>query len=194
MAGMDFGAGREGEQFLADGAQELGVVAAGQIGAADGALEECVAGNDAVGFGNVEADASGGMAGGFEGTECVAAEGEDIAFGEWAFDGGEFDGWQAEEGGLVADGLVEGEFAGVHVDLDAEGGFGLGQGTNVVQVGVGDENGLDADVELVDGGKNDARFIAGIDEEGFAGVLVGQDAAILLEVKTHRDNLVNHTL
>lgn len=194
MAGMDFGAGREREQFLADGAEELSVVAAGQIGAADGTFEESIAGDDAARFGDIKAHASGGMAGGFEGAECVAAEGEDIAFGQGPLDGGEFNGRQAKEGGLVADGLVEGEFAGVHVDFDAEGGFGLGEGADVVQVGVGDEDGLDADVELVDGGKNDAGFVTGIDEESFAGVLVGQHAAILLEVKTHRDYLVNHTL
>lgn len=172
----------------------MGVIAAGKIRAADRSLKESVAGDDAVGLGNVEADAGGGVAWSLESLQFVAADFQNVAFRKRVFNVGHLYGRKTKKSGLLADGFVERDFAGVHVSFDAEGGFRLGKCADMVQVGVGDQDGLDLYLQLVDGGKNDARFIAGIDQKGFARVLVGENAAILLEVKPHRDYLVNHTL
>jgi len=48
-------------------------------------------------------------------------------------------------------------------------------------VGVGDEDGFDGDAETVDFSEDDSRFVAGINEEGFFGVFVGDDGAVLLK-------------
>ena len=64
VAGDDDGCVGERQQLLVDGADEHGAVAAGQVGAADRAGEEGVAGEQQMLRGEVEADAALGVAGG----------------------------------------------------------------------------------------------------------------------------------
>ncbi len=58
MAGDDGDLVGEGEEALVDGGEELAGVAAGEVGAADGAGEEGVSGQEEGLVGEVEADAA----------------------------------------------------------------------------------------------------------------------------------------
>ncbi len=79
MSGVDRKGVGEGGEF-AEGAGEFAGVAAGQVGAAGGASEERVAGEEGpVGF-EPEADAAGGVAGGVEHRPARAGQFQDIAF------------------------------------------------------------------------------------------------------------------
>ena len=51
----------------------------------------------------------------------------------------------------------------------------------MIEMGVGDEDGLDGDAEAVDFSEDDSRFVARINEEGFLGVFVGDDRTVLLK-------------
>ena len=66
VAGDDFGFVGQGEQAGLDGVDDLVVVAAGQVGPADAAGEECVSGEDHLERLEMEADGALGMAGGVE--------------------------------------------------------------------------------------------------------------------------------
>ena len=55
--------GRQGEQALLDGAYELGVIAIGKVGAANGALEEGIASEEHTTILGIEAESAGGVAG-----------------------------------------------------------------------------------------------------------------------------------
>lgn len=51
----------------------------------------------------------------------------------------------------------------------------------MIEVGVGNEDRFDFDLETVDLSKDDTGFVAGIDEKSFFGFFVREDRAILLE-------------
>lgn len=194
MAGVDLGFRGEGEQLGAYAIEEAIEVAAGQIGTADGAAEECIACDDSLCSGYVKADAGGGMTGRLTHFKLALAEGKLHAGAQFVLDGGEAGFGQVEHLSLLGDGLIEIVLTRVHPGIDAESLFHLGQGADVIEVGVGDEDALDANLQPFDLGEYAAGLIARVHNEGFAGVFVGENRAILLEENPHRDDRVNHTL
>lgn len=59
MSGKHYGGVGESEQLISYGFDKNRVVSTREIGASDGALEECVAGDHKSRFGTVESDAAG---------------------------------------------------------------------------------------------------------------------------------------
>lgn len=96
-------------------------------------------------------------------------------------DGGCAGGGEAEHGCLFADSVVEILFAGVHVGWNFQGFFCFGKSADVIEVGVGDEDCFDGYPETVDFSEDDSWFVAGINQEGFFGVFVGDDRTVLLK-------------
>lgn len=76
---IELGGIGQGEDFVADGLDELGVVAAGQVGAADAALEDDVAAEEPPFLAVVKRDVPGAVARGEEYLKLAFAEGDDIA-------------------------------------------------------------------------------------------------------------------
>ena len=124
MAGIDrqvFGQGGE----LAQGAGQGAGVAAGQVGAAGGAAEQRVAGEQGVVVLEFPADAAGGVAGGFDDRPARPGEFEDVAFLDEDEGALGFIGGVVEAGEVV---LVGKAPRGVpRMDVDG-GGTGGGEG------------------------------------------------------------------
>ena len=66
VPGIDDGFRRQGEETLPDGAQQLRMIAAGEVGAPDGAVEQGVAAEDGIFRGKVDGDAARRMPGGIQ--------------------------------------------------------------------------------------------------------------------------------
>ncbi len=194
MTGVDLGFRGERQELGANALKEAVEVAAGQVSPADGAAEEGVAGDDTLGGGNVEADAGRRVPRSFTYLQHILTQGYLHASAQFMFDGGEARFGQVEQEGLFGHGLVEVVFPGVHPGLDVEGLLHLSEGTDVIEVGVGDEDALDGNLQPFDLGEYAAGLIARVYDEGFAGVFVGENGAILLKENPHRDDRVNHTL
>ena len=79
MAAVDDGVGRELGDNIVKAVHEVVVITAVEVGTSDAHLEEGVAGEGHMLFGTVEDDAAGGVAWGFEDTELVVAEADDLA-------------------------------------------------------------------------------------------------------------------
>ena len=212
MTGDDFGGVGQGPKMVMDGVQQLAGVASGQVGAADGAGEESVSGDEEALLGKVEADAALGVAGGVEdgageaGRSLVwwgavefglgaglkaGADGDEAAVGEVVVGRGDLGGGDTEPAGLDVDHLNQGEI----VLVVKHGGAGdlleaLSAG-DVVDVGVGDEDLLDGELVLLQQGQDAADVIAGIDHDGLAGGLVAEDGAVALE-RTDSEDFMDH--
>ena len=171
-----------------DGAEKHGAVAPGEIGAADGAGEEGVAGEEEVLGGEVEADAALGVAGG---EEDVAGE------GWWpVVDGSDGDDAAVLEGvvGRVDFGGVHAQPAGLHVHhfdqrkvarVIEDGGAGdlleAGGSGDVIDMRVGDEDLLDGEFVAGKDGEDAGDVVAGIDDDGFVRRFIAQDGAVALQ-------------
>ena len=71
-----------------------------------------------------------------------------------------------------------------HLDLRAvDGGAGRlrdrGDGADVVEVGVGEQDRVDPDPELVDGAEDPLRLLAGVDDQPAVGAVAADDVAVL---------------
>jgi hypothetical protein len=182
VAGDDCDLIGEGEETVVDGGDELAGVAAGEVGAADGAGEKGVSGEKEGLVGQVEADAALGVARGVEDGAAETGDGDELAVVEGVVGGGgDLGGGDAEPTGLDVHHFYQGKIVLVVED----GGSGealeaLGSG-DVVDVGVGDDDLLDGEVVLIEDGDDAGDLVAGVDDDGFEGDLVAQDGAVALQ-------------
>ena len=168
VAGVDGKVVGQGGE-LAEGAGEGARVAAGEVGAAGGAAEEGVAGEEGLVVVEQPADAAGGVAGGFEDFPEGVAEFEGGVFGD-VDDGAVWGGGGVVEAGeVVAGGEAPGGVEGVDVDGSGEGAGEFGKGGEVVDVAVGEQVGDDDGVEFAETGQKLGGVVAGIDHDGLAG-------------------------
>ncbi len=182
---------REGEEAVVDGLEELFCVAAGEVGAAYGAGEEGVAGDQEFLVGEVEAGAALGVAGGVEDGGGEAGDRDGLVVGEVGVGWGDLGGGDAEPAGLEVHHLDQGQ-----VELVVEdGGSGealelLGSG-DVVDVGVGDYDLLEGELVAGEGGDDAGDVVAGIDDDGLVGGFVAEDGAVALE-RAYYEDFVDH--
>ena len=176
VAWEDDGGGWEGEDFAADACDEEGVAAAGEVGAADAAGHEGVAGEGAGAGGVDEDEAVWGVAGDVGDGELEAGDGDG---GVEVVAEGMVDGVIRDiEGGAgpLANERFESVIRGAGVPC-VDGGTGGGDGGgvhDVVEVGVGEEEGGWADIFC---GEEVGHAIRGVDDDpsigGFEGETVG---------------------
>ena len=69
--------------------------------------------------------------------------------------------------------------------------FELERAADMVDVGVGDEDLLECEAEVGEAAVDAGDLVAGIDDDGFAGFLVGNDGAVALQ-RADRKGLENH--
>ena len=181
MTGVNLGVGRQSEQLGADALEQALEAAAGEIRAADRAAEQRIARDDPIRLGNVKADAGWGVARCFKHFKGVAAKSELHTFGQRVIDGGFAGSRKPEYGRLLVDRVIEILLTRMHVGRDIQRLFHFGEGADVIEVSMGDQNRFDFDLETVDLSKDDTGFVAGIDEKSFFGFFVREDRAILLE-------------
>ena len=191
MAGDDHSGIGEGEKLLTDRADEGGAVAAGQVGTADRAGKEGVAGEEQILGGQMQADAALGVAGCVEDVTAQARNGDDAAVFEGVVGRVDVGGGHAEPTGLHVHHLDQGKIAGIVEDGRAGQLFQAGGAGDVVDVGVGNEDLLDGEAVLLEEGDNAGDVVAGINDDGFAGVFIAQDRAVALQHADGED-LVDH--
>src|ERR1700722_628314 len=116
---------------------------------------------------------------------------DDLAFVQGVVGSGDGGGGDAEPVGLNVHHFYLGEVVFVVEDggtgelLEAVGS------SDVVDVGVGDEDLLDDEVVLGEEGHDGGDVVAGVDDDGFVGGLVAEDGAVALE-GSDGDNFVDH--
>jgi hypothetical protein len=191
MAGDDGCIVGQREKTLVDGAQKLASVSSGEVGAADGAGEECVPGEKERLGRDVETDAAFSVAGGMDDGAGEAGDGDELAILEGVVGGRDGGGGDAEPTGLNVHHFDQREIVLVVED----GGTGellepMGSG-DVVDVGVGDDDFFDGESVGGEGGHDARNVVAGINYDGFVGVLVSEDGAVALQ-RTDGEDLVDH--
>ena len=191
--GMTFTSSGRVKKTVVDGLEEGAGVAAGEVGASDGAGEEGVAGDEEFVVGEVEAAAAFGVAGGVDDGAGESCDGDELAVFEVVVGGGDLGRGDAEPAGLHVHHLDQGEIELVVEDGGAGEAFELQGSGDVVDVGVGDDDLLDGEVVLREFGDDAADVVAGIDDDGLAGGLVAEDGAVALE-RADDEDLVDHGL
>ncbi len=87
----------------------------------------------------------------------------------------------AEPGGLLGHDLQLGQIVFVEEDGRAGEALELERAADVVDVGVGDEDLLEREAEIGEAAMDAADLVAGIDDDGLAGLFVAQDGAVALQ-------------
>jgi len=116
VAGQNFGFIWEREQAVLDGIENLVRVAAGEVGAADAACEEGVAGDEQAERGEVEAYGALGVAGSMEDLGGVTREAYEEAVGEVFIGRRGFGGVNADPAGLLGHDFELGQVALIEED------------------------------------------------------------------------------
>ena len=128
----------------------------------------------------MEADRALGVAGSVQDLGRVAVEANDLAVGEAFVGRGGFGCVNAEPGCLSSHHLQQRQVVFVEENGSAGKALELERSTDVVNVGVCDENLLELEAEGCQAAVDAGDFVAGIDDDGLAGVLVAQDGAVAL--------------
>ncbi len=191
MAGYDPGFVRQGEQAGLDGVDDLLGVAAGKVGAADAAGKERIASEDHVEWGEVKTDGALSMAGGMEDPGWVGAQADMLAISEDIIRRSGFRGFDTYPRRLFGHDLELGEVVFIEKDGGAGQGFEFDGSADVVDVSVRNQNLLEGEAERVESAMDAGDFVTRIDDDGFAGLLVGQNGAVALE-GTDRKRFENH--
>jgi hypothetical protein len=191
VPGEYFGVVGEGEETVVDGLDELLGVSSGQVGAAYGACEEGVPGDEEFVVGDPETGAALGVAGGVKDGGGEAGDADGVIVSEVGVRRGDLGGCDAEPTGLEVHHLDQRE-----VELVVEdGGSGealelLGSG-DVIDVGVGDDDLLEGELVASEGSDDAGDVVAGVDDDGLVRDFVAEDGAVALEGAYYED-FVDH--
>ena len=189
VARVDHGVVRQLHEFAAERVHNLLHGATPEIGAADAAGEKHVTGKE-LGIGQheidadvweIQADAARRVTRsvnhfGFEETPA-----ERVAFFEKVIDCGEFRGSDAEKRGLHVHALVERKIFAMHEHWRSGEMVELGQAADVVDVGVGADDGFCGKAVATEELEDAADFVTGIDDDGLARNGIADDGAIALQ-------------
>jgi len=191
VAGDDYGFIGQGQHGLVQRAHDLLHGAAGQVGAADGAGEQRVAGDQFLLRSEIQADAAFGVAGGVQDLGGVRSGSDGVSGRDAAIN---FDfagrGHSAPER-LDVEHFEQGVVVLVEQDGRAGGGAEFHGSADVVNVGVGDDDLFDLEIVLADEGEDVVDVVARINDHGFAGGLVADDGAVAVQ-RADGEDFVDH--
>jgi hypothetical protein len=191
VTGEDPGFIGKAEEAGLDGLDDLAGIAPGQVGAADAAVEEGIAGNDHFEGLEVKADGALGVAGCMENLGGVTIEADQEAVGEAGVGGGHIRGGNADPGGLRVHHFEQGQVVFIEENGCSGEVLQLECAADMVDVGVGYQDLLDFEAEVGEAAIDSADFIAGVDDDGFGSFLVAQDGAVALQ-RADRECLEDH--
>jgi len=191
VAGQHFGFVGEGQKAGLDGVNNLTVVSAGQIRAADAAGKEGIAGDDHLERGKVEADGALGVAGGVQDLSGVPVQAYAQAVGEGFVRGRGLWRGDAQPIGLSRHHFEQGQIVLIEQDGRSSEALEPERAAYVVDVGVCDENLLELEAEFCKAALDAADLVAGIDDDGLAGFLIAQDSAVAFE-RADGEGFKNH--
>ena len=182
VAGQHYGVFWQHQQFLADIAQEVGMAAALEIGAADGFVEQHVAGNQQVLFGAVKHHMAGSVAGDVQHLEAVCAHVQLVAFFQPAVRAHWLGHRKTEVGGDFGQVVEQPLVVSVRADYRQRGTLNhLGHTTGVVEVAVGEPNGFWLHAEFGGFFQQLRHIAAHVYPRGFFAVFVPQERTVLAE-------------
>jgi hypothetical protein len=191
MAGQDPGVVGKRQEPGFDGVDDLARVAAGQIGAADAAGKQGIAGNDHLERFEMKTDRTLGVTRRVQHFGGVAVETDTQAIGEAYVWRGHIRRGNADPRRLFLHHLEKREVIFVEKDGSAGEVLQLECAADVVNVTVRDQDLLELESEVGEAAVNAADFIAGIDDDGFGGILVAKEGAIALQ-GADDERLENH--
>jgi hypothetical protein len=191
VAGQDAGVARQGQETGFDGLDDLARVSAGEIGAADAAGKQSIAGNDHLERLEMKTNRTLGVTGRVQNFSGVAIETDTQAIGEAYIWCGHIRGWNADPCRLFLHHLEKREIIFVEKDGSAGEVLQFERTADVVDVAVRDQDLLELESEVGEAPVNPADFIAGIDDDGFGGILVAKEGAIALQ-GADDERLENH--
>ncbi len=161
-----------------NGFDDLGGIASGQVSATDAAGKERVAGDEQFERGKVEADGALRVSGRVQYRGGVVLEADTAAVDQAAVGGSGFRGLDAQPGGLGFNHFEQRQVVFVEEDGRARQALEAERASHVVNVGVGDENLLEGEAKFSEAAMNAADLVAGVDDDGFAGLLVAEQGAV----------------
>jgi hypothetical protein len=171
----------EREQAALDGLDDLLAVASRQVSAANAACEESVAGEDHFERGEMKADGALGVTRGVKDLGWVGIEAYAEAVREGLIGRSCFRRLDTDPGCLLGHDPEQGKVVFVEKNGRAGEGFKFERSADVIDVGVGDEDLLESEAEGGEAAMDAGDLIAGVDDDGFAGFLVGEDGAVALQ-------------
>ncbi len=189
VAGMDDGGVWELEKFISERQHDVVVGAAPEIRAADTAGKERVAGEElglaegeiAAIVRKVERNAAGRVAGRVNDAGEEVAPLEDIAFLEQLVNFDEFRRAHAKERGLHFHAAIERKVVAMHHDRRGGVLIELGEAANVVDVGVGADDGFDSKLIAAEKAEDALDFVTRINDDGFQSARIADDGTVALE-------------
>lgn len=176
-----------------DRLDELLGVASWEIGAAYGAGEEGISGEEQRLLGEIEADAAFGVAWSMEDGAGQSRDGDDLAVFQAGVGRGNFRGGDAEPSGLNVHHFDQRQVVLVVEDGRSGELLEVLRSGDMVDVGVSDDDLLDRELMLFEGGDDAGDVVAGIDDDGLAGDFIAQDGAVALE-RAYDEDFVDHGL
>ena len=181
MAGQNPGFARQRKQAGVDGVDDLIGVPAGQVGAADAAFKERVAGHQQLERGKVQADRALGMAGSVDDLGGVALQAHNLAIGQAFIRRRGLRRRNADPGGLHLHRLEKRPVVFIQKNGRAGQLLELESAAHVVDVGVGEENLFQFEAKFGEPAVNALSLVAGIDDNGLAGLRIAQQGAVGLQ-------------
>src|SRR5690606_5222567 len=169
----------QGVEAIADGADDLLEVAAPQVGAANAATKQGVPRHQGLAVVEPETDGPGGMPRGVQGDTTAAAE--ILVVLKEMVGPGQPDGRQAKTPALLLDALPQEQIPLVEMDRRAGGSLDLPRGKDVVEVGVGVDDGDHPKTQGVEFIENKVGIAARIHQKRLAGEGVTDDRAVALQ-------------
>src|SRR5271165_678056 len=164
-----------------DGVDDLPVVAAWQVGAADAACKERVSGDEEFERSKVQADRALCVARGMNHLRGERGKANNLAVAERFVRRGGLRGRNTKPTGLLLHDLDLGQVVLIEQDGRARQPLELERAAYMVDVGVSHENLLQSEAQIAQATMNAANLVAWIDHDGLAGLLVAQNGAIALQ-------------
>jgi hypothetical protein len=191
VAGQDPGVAGQGQEPGFDGLDDLARVAAGEIGTADAAGKQSIAGDDHLERLEMKTNRTLGVTRCVQHFSGVAIETDPQAIGEAYVGSGHIRRGNADPRGLLLHHLEKREIVFVEKDGSSGEVLQLERAADVVDVAVRDQDLLELEAKVSEAAVNSADFIAGIDDDGFGGILVAKQGAVALQ-GADDERLENH--
>ena len=182
VAGQHYGVFGQHQQFLADIAQEVGMAAAFEIGAADGFVKQHVACDQQVLFGAVKHHMAGRVAGDVQHLEAVCAHVQLVALFQPAARAHRRRHGKTKVGGDFGQVVEQPLVSAVRADYRQRGMLNhLGHAAGMIEVAVGKPDGLGLHAEFGGFFQQLWHVAAHVYPHGFFAVFVPQERTVLAE-------------
>jgi len=178
VAGENAGLVWQREQASLNGVDDLTIVATGQVSAADAAFKERIACDQQLERGKVEADRALRVAGGVDDLGRVVFQTHARTVGQALVGRSDLGRCDSQPACLLIHHHEQRQVIFVQENRRAGKPLELESTTHMVDVGVSDEDLLELEAQIGEAAMDAADFVAGIDDDGFAGLFITEEGAV----------------